>query len=171
MDELDFARWNAADWEGVFASHHTDDVFVHLQGQAPTRGFVPTSIPESHRDLLDADVAILATVGRDGRPQLSAVWFVADGDTVAIPVNTARQKTKTLEENTAATLFILDRQNPFRYLELCGNATIEPDDTYAFTDRVGAKYQSDLSEHDGLDDQRVKVTIHALRVNAVTMGR
>ena len=38
MDELDFAGWNAADWEGALASHHTDDVFVHMHGQAPTRG-------------------------------------------------------------------------------------------------------------------------------------
>ena len=31
-----------------------------------------TTIPDSHRDLLDAQVATLATVGADGRPQLSA---------------------------------------------------------------------------------------------------
>ena len=31
------------------------------------------TVPDSHRDLLDAPVATLATVGADGRPQLSAV--------------------------------------------------------------------------------------------------
>ena len=31
--------------------------------------------PEWHRDLLEAQVARLATIGPDGRPQLSAVWF------------------------------------------------------------------------------------------------
>ncbi len=29
------------------------------------------AIPESHRDLLDGTVAMLATTGPDGRPQLS----------------------------------------------------------------------------------------------------
>jgi hypothetical protein len=26
MDDLDFTGWNSADWNGVFAQHHTDDV-------------------------------------------------------------------------------------------------------------------------------------------------
>src|SRR4029077_17779513 len=99
------------------------------------------TISESHRDLLDAEVAVLATVGSDGRPQLSAVWFLAEGDTIAVSLNTARQKTKNLDANPVATLFILDRQNPYRYLEVRGDASIEPDDNYAFADRVSAKYR------------------------------
>ena len=38
MDELDFKGWNGADWDGVFARHHTDGVLVQVQGQAPTHG-------------------------------------------------------------------------------------------------------------------------------------
>jgi len=127
-------------------------------------------IPESHRYLLDADVGVLATVGSDGRPQLTAVWFVAEGDALAISLNTARQKTKNLRANAAATLFILDRQNPARYLEVRGDAAIESDDDYAFADRVGAKYQTNLREHDRPGDRRVKVDIHPVRINAVDMG-
>ena len=127
-------------------------------------------IPESHRYLLDADVGVLATVGSDGRPQLTAVWFVAEGDRLAISLNTARQKTKNLEANAAATLFILDRQNPGSYLEVRGDATIEADDDYAFADCVGAKYQTNLREHDRPGDRRVKVDIHPVRINAVDMG-
>ena len=127
-------------------------------------------IPESHRYLLDADVGVLATVGSDGRPQLTAVWFVAEGDTLAISLNTARQKTKNLQANAAATVFILDRQNPGRYLEVRGDATIEADDDYAFADRVGAKYQTNLREHDRPGNRQVKVDIHFVRINAVDMG-
>lgn len=36
MDELDFVGWNNADWNGVFAHHHTDDVHVDWRGQPPT---------------------------------------------------------------------------------------------------------------------------------------
>ena len=127
-------------------------------------------IPESHRDLLDADVGVLATVGSDGRPQLSAVWFLAEGDTLAISLNTARQKTRNLEANAIATLFILDRQNPYRYLELRGDVTIEPDDNCVFADRVGAKYQANIREHDRPGERRVRVEIHPLRINAVDMA-
>lgn len=129
-----------------------------------------SSIPASHRDLLESDVAVFATVGSDGRPQLSAVWFLAQGDTVAVSLNTTRQKTKNLEANPAATLFILDRQNPYRYLEIRGDAVVEPDDDFAFASSVGAKYNADPREYDAPGDHRVKVTIRPARINAVAMG-
>ena len=126
-------------------------------------------IPASHRDLLDAEVATLGTIGPDGRPQLSEVWFLADGDTVRVSLNTARQKTKNLLANPAASLFILDVAMPYRYLEIRGDAEITPDDDYAFADRVGAKYNANLRDHDQPGQSRVVVTIRPTRVNAVDM--
>jgi PPOX class probable F420-dependent enzyme len=123
-------------------------------------------IPASHRDLLDAQVATLGTVGPDGRPQLSEIWFLADGDTVGLSLNTARQKTKNLQANPAATMLILDLANPYRYLEIRGDAEITPDDDYDFADRVGAKYQADLRDRDQPGDTRVVVTIRPARVRA-----
>ena len=38
MDELDFVGWNSADWHGVFARYHTDDVLVDVHGQAQSHG-------------------------------------------------------------------------------------------------------------------------------------
>jgi PPOX class probable F420-dependent enzyme len=129
---------------------------------------MPT-IPASHRDLLDGKVATLGTIGPDGRPQLSEVWFLTDGDTVRLSLNTARQKTKNLLANPAANLFLLDLAVPQRYLELRGDAEISPDDDYAFADRVGAKYNANLRDHDKPGQSRVVVTIHPVRVNAVDM--
>ncbi|MGH2473660.1 MAG: pyridoxamine 5'-phosphate oxidase family protein, partial [Candidatus Limnocylindrales bacterium] len=55
---------------------------------------MPTPIvPESHRDLLDSRFATLATVGPDGRPQVSEVWFLAEDDAVRVSLNVTRQKT------------------------------------------------------------------------------
>lgn len=130
---------------------------------------MPT-VPDSHRPLLDLPVATLATVGPDGRPQLSEVWFPAEGDTVRISLNTSRQKTKNLEHNPACSLLIVDLENPYRYLELRGDARLAPDDDYALADRVGAKYQSDLRVHDRPGERRVVVTLVPTRVNAVDMG-
>ncbi len=127
------------------------------------------AIPPSHRDLLDGQVATLGTVGPDGRPQLSEVWFLADGDTVRLSLNTARQKTKNLQANPSASLFLLDLAVPYRYLELRGDAEISPDDDYAFADRVGAKYNANLRDHDQPGQSRVVVTIRPVRVNAVDM--
>jgi PPOX class probable F420-dependent enzyme len=130
-----------------------------------------TEIPESHRDLLAAQFATLATIGPDGRPQLSEVWFLAEGDSVAISLNTSRQKTRNLRRNPAVNLFILDLANPYRYLEIRGDAEITPDDDYSFAKQVGAKYGgADLSEHDGPGDSRVVLRIRPARVNPVNMG-
>lgn len=126
-------------------------------------------VPDSHRDLLDAQFATLASVGGDGRPQLSEVWFLAEADTVAISLNTARQKTKNLEQHPGCSLLILDVGNPYRYLEIRGDAELSPDLDYAFADRVGAKYQSDLRAHDQPGERRVVVRIRPHRVHAVDM--
>ena len=128
-----------------------------------------TSIPENYRDLLSADVATLGTVGPDGRPQLSEVWFLAEGDTVSVSLNSSRQKMKNLLRNPAATVLILDLGMPYRYLELRGDAEISPDPDYVFADKVGAKYGSDLREHDQPGQTRYVVTIRPTRVNAVNM--
>ena len=129
-----------------------------------------SNIPDSHRDLLDSQVATLATIGPDGRPQLSEVWFLADGEDVALSLNTSRQKTRNLAERPGCCLFILDLANPYRYLEIRGDAEMEPDDEYSFADRVGAKYRSDLRQHDRPGDRRVVVRLRPARVNAVSMG-
>jgi PPOX class probable F420-dependent enzyme len=128
-----------------------------------------TEIPASHRDLLDSDFATLATIGPDGRPQLSEVWFLAEGDAAAISLNTSRQKTRNLRANPAVSLFLLDLAVPYRYLEIRGDAEVTPDDDYAFASKVGAKYGQDLRVHDQPGQSRVKVVIRPVRVNAVDM--
>ena len=123
-------------------------------------------IPESYRDLLDGEIATLATIGPDGRPQVSAVWFLADGETVRLSLNSSRQKTRNLQARPAVSLFLLDLAMPYRYLELRGDAEITPDDDYEYADRVGAKYQADLRDRDQPGDTRVVVTIRPARVRA-----
>ena len=126
-------------------------------------------IPASHRDLLDGQFATMATVGPDGRPQLSEVWFLAENDTITISLNTSRQKTRNLKANPAVNLFLLDLAVPYRYLEIRGDAEVVPDDDYSFADKFGAKYHADLRVHDQPGQSRVKVIIHPVRVNAVDM--
>ena len=127
-----------------------------------------TTIPETHRDLLNAQVAVLGTIGASGRPQLSAIWFLAEGDTVKLSLNTARQKVKNLQANPGCSLLIFDPASPYRYLELRGDAEISPDPDYEFADKVGAKYGGDLRDRDKPGDVRVVVTITPTRV--ITWG-
>lgn len=126
------------------------------------------TIPESHADLLEAPLATLATVGPDGRPQLSSVWFLAEDGVVRISLNTNRQKTKNLQANPVIGVHIQDTANPVRYLEVRGDARIEPDDDYAFAMRVGAGL--DLRAMDAGQGRRVVVTVEPTRVNAIDLS-
>ena len=126
-------------------------------------------IPASHRDLLDGEFATLATIGPDGHPQLSEVWFLAEGETVVTSLNTSRQKIKNLRANPAATVFLLDLAVPYRYLEIRGDAEVIPDDDHAFADKVDSKYGADHRLHDQPGQTRVKVVIRPVKINAVDM--
>ena len=130
-----------------------------------------TSFPASHSDLLDGAVATLATIGPDGRPQLTEVWFLWENDSIGISLNTSRQKTKNLMARPGCCLFILDLSVTQRYLEIRGDAEVTPDDDYAFADKVGQKYGVDLRVHDHPGESRVVVRIVPHRVNAVDMRR
>lgn len=129
-----------------------------------------TNFPESHADLLDAQVAALATVGPNGIPQTTLVWFLHEDGDLKISLSDARRKTKNLMANPVASLLILDADSAYRYLEVRGHVRIDPDEDYAFADRVGVKYGgADLRAHDGPGDRRVIVTLEAANVYAVDM--
>jgi PPOX class probable F420-dependent enzyme len=128
------------------------------------------SVPASHRDLLEGRFATLATVGEDGYPQVSEVWFLAEGDQIVISLSTSRQKTQNLLARPACTVFLLDLANPYRYLEIRGTAEVTPDEDGTFAEKVGAKYDADVSEYDRPGDVRVVVRIVPVRINAVDMS-
>lgn len=129
-----------------------------------------TSFPQSHHDLLDAQVASLATIGTNGYPQVTEIWFLHEDGELKLSLNDARLKTRNLRKRPQCSLFILDLKNPYRYLEVRGAARIEDDADYAFATRVGAKYDADLKVHDQPGESRVVVTIDPVNVYAVDMS-
>ena len=126
-----------------------------------------SAFPESHQDLLNASVAMLSTIGQDGYPQVTALWFLFDDDgTLKLSLNSTRQKTKNLQAHPECTLFILDTANPYRTLEVRANAQIAPDADYAFAKKLGAKYGgADLSANDRPGETRVVVSLQPVKVN------
>ena len=97
-------------------------------------------IPDSHRDLHETPTAVLGTVGPDGRPQLTAVWYlVYDDGTLRLSLHTDRQKTANLRARPVATLFLIDTSTPTRYLEVRADVELADDPDYAVAGRVGAE--------------------------------
>jgi PPOX class probable F420-dependent enzyme len=129
-----------------------------------------TDFPDSHRDLLDAEFATLATIDPRGFPQLSEIWFLFDEGEVRLSLNTSRLKTMNMQARPECSLFILDLANPYRYLEVRGRARIEPDEDYVVADRLGVKYGgTDLRTIDQPGESRVAVTIEPVNVWPVDM--
>lgn len=82
------------------------------------------AIPQSYRDLFDKkSFAHLATVGRDGTPQVTPVWIDYDGTHIRFNTARGRVKTKNLERNPAVALSVQDPENPYRYVQVKGRVT------------------------------------------------
>jgi hypothetical protein len=63
MDDPDFVGWNNANWTGVFAHHHTDDVLVDWEGQTTTHGI---------EELIDAMKPYVEQNGGGTPPQITS---------------------------------------------------------------------------------------------------
>jgi PPOX class probable F420-dependent enzyme len=126
-----------------------------------------TTFPQSHQDLLKAGVAMLATSGPDGYPQVTALWFLFDEDgTIKLSLNDSRQKVKNLQAHPECTFFVLDTANPYRTLEVRARAEIQPDVDLAFAKKVSAKYGgAEFWTRDRPGESRVVVSLQPIKVN------
>lgn len=125
-----------------------------------------TTFPKSHEDLLNIDVAALATIRPDGFPHVTELWFLFDEGELKLSLNTSRLKAQNLQANPRCSLLLLDLKNPYRYLEVRGRAKIEPDDDYEFANKLGKKYNADLSTMDGPGDRRLVITVEPVNIYA-----
>jgi PPOX class probable F420-dependent enzyme len=126
------------------------------------------TVPASHRDLLQAQVGVLSTVGADGFPRSTAVWFLAEDDgSITLSLTNTRQKIRNLRRNPACALLILDTANPYCTLEVRARAELAPDPEYATASRVVAKYGNpfDPRQVDKPGEERLTVTLHPVKVN------
>ena len=101
------------------------------------------TIPENYLDLLTSKKAFanIATVMKDGSPQVTPIWFdYTDGK---IRVNTARGrvKSRTMREGVPVALAIMDPDNPYRYIQIRGRVSrITENGADAHIDSLAKKY-------------------------------
>lgn len=124
-----------------------------------------SEFPDSHKDLLDATVGILSTVGTTGIPQTTAIWFLHDEDgELKSWLSDARQKVKNLLKRPEYSFFILDTANPARYLAVRGRAELAPDEDCIFGTRLGEKYNIDARRLLREGETRYTVTFRPLKI-------
>src|SRR6266704_3155665 len=93
-------------------------------------------IPESHADILDkTGLAHLATIGPNGEPQVSPVWYGWDGRYIRVSHTPDRQKYRNVRRDPRVALSITDPDDPYRRIEIRGRVErIDQDPDHAFID-------------------------------------
>src|SRR3954470_13348853 len=106
-------------------------------------------LPAEYLDLLDAPlIAVLASIGPDGMPHASPVWFTHDGHDLLVSTTNDRQKYRNLRDRPIASITVVDPADADRYLEVRADVTIEPDPANELRDRVSERYGVDAASLD-----------------------
>ena len=73
-------------------------------------------IPDSYGDLLEStNLGHLATIDREGKPQVNPVWFIWNGTNLLIGVKAETVKYRNLRRNPHLALSIADPAHPGHY--------------------------------------------------------
>ena len=97
--------------------------------------------------------AHLATIGVNGDPQTSPMWFLWDGEHIKFTHTTTRTKYENIKRDPRVSVSITDEHDPYIYAEFRGVVErIEEDPEGAFYDTLAKRYDS-KSRYPG--DERV----------------
>lgn len=120
---------------------------------------MPEPIPETAFDLFDdPNYAVVATLMPDGSPQATVVWVERDGDQ-AVVFNTERGRAKpaNLEQDPRVAVTVIDHDNPYRYVQVRGRATLTEQGAREHIDKLARKYTGrDYTRH---RDDRARVIV------------
>ena len=69
----------------------------------------------------------LATVRADGRPHVTPVWFVLDGDDLMLTTGATSLKAKGIRRDDRACMCVDDQEPPYSYVMVEGTAALSDD--------------------------------------------
>ncbi len=100
------------------------------------------ALTEKHLDLLNGkNFGVVATVGDDGHPQTSVVWVDTDGENVVFNTTNARAKGRNLRSNPRVSISIWDNDDPYKYLEVEGDASLDEGGAGEHINDLSLKYE------------------------------
>jgi PPOX class probable F420-dependent enzyme len=104
-----------------------------------------------------ANFAAVATLKENGRPQTSIVWIDTDGEHAIFNTRIDRAKWHHLRRDPRVSVSVIDRQDPYRYIEIEGIAELELDGANDHINELSRKYRG-IDFHTPEDRVIVKVT-------------
>lgn len=86
--------------------------------------------------------AVLTTLRPDGQPVTQPMWVDADDDHVLVNTERHRRKFRNVEHDPRVTVTILDRDNPYSYVEVRGTVVevVGGDEARHHIDQLSRRY-------------------------------
>ncbi len=104
-------------------------------------------LTSEHRNFLTEQVrtAKLATVRKDGRPHVTPLWFVLDGDTLVFTTWHTSIKAVNIRRDGRVCLCVDDEKPPFSYIQIEGNAVMSADSEALqyWSTRIAGRYMGE----------------------------
>jgi PPOX class probable F420-dependent enzyme len=129
---------------------------------------VALRLEDKHKALINAkNFAHIATINKDGTPQNSPVWVEMDGEDILINSEKGRVKVRNVKRNPHVSLSIMNMENPYQYMQVCGRVTeVTERGGQEGIDRLAKKYLGeDKYPWNGPDDVRVSIRIEPERIS------
>ena len=120
--------------------------------------------------ITDKNFGHIATLNRDGSPQVSPVWIELDGNYLIVNSEMKRKKVRNLKRDPRVSVSIQNAENPYQYIEIRGRA-VEITDKGGFEgiDRLSAKYTGQ-EKYPGNAASDVRVVIKIEPEHIASMG-
>ncbi|MFF5287903.1 PPOX class F420-dependent oxidoreductase [Paractinoplanes globisporus] len=122
----------------------------------------------------DPNPAVLATVNPDGSPQTSVVWVGRDGDELVVSSQAGRRKERNIRRDPRVSISVYDRDDPQKYAEVRGVATITEDIGRELAVRLDEEYEGPGAGAEYLqlppEVVRVVIRITPLRLTGYAAG-
>lgn len=101
----------------------------------------------------------LATINKDGSPQVSPVWVDFDGTHVVVNSEQKRRKVRNMKRDPRVSLSVQDPANAYHYVEIRGHVvSITAEGGAAHIDKLAKKYMG-VDKYPGNQPGDVRVII------------
>ncbi len=118
-------------------------------------------LPDNVKKFLEKpNLAVLATVGPTGWPQATPVWFMVDGDEILMNTSQGRVKLRNLQASPRAAVVVVDRDDPYLYVQIRGKIRLEPAHGARDIDRLSLRYRGKPYKYPPTDAPEKRVSIH-----------
>ena len=117
------------------------------------------------------NLAVLGTVSPAGRPQVTPVWFLFEDGHLLVNTSKGRIKLRNVEANPAVTVTVVDRDDPYRYVQIQGTVVkLDRDHGARDIDRLSMRYRGRTYTYPPTDAPENRVSLLIKPIRSQTMG-